>query len=322
VRQVVGCIPVTIDHELLRVNLSFPGASVHRSLRLKVPHPRLLAVSASKATDWILPKGGWERFESATECAFRETLEEAGVFGPLLAPGYYALPVANDDDDVTLPPPPTLPASPSPLCALSYSSPRQVPHAAYLYLQLVSHALAEYPERDRGRAWLTVEEAAACVHRVHMLGAVRAAAGALEGWLVAEGVGLALRWLEAEAGAEAAAAVDADVDVDNAAQDAGDADTAPLHVWEWLATAPACPQEAALRRVVLGFARQLTAARLEALSEAQRALAVRKFGCLDCEEMRVDAADMEEVTRASGGVTARPAEVRYGSTLVVDSRRA
>lgn len=39
----------------------------------------------SPVDDFIFPKGGWETFESESECASRECLEEAGCCGPLIA---------------------------------------------------------------------------------------------------------------------------------------------------------------------------------------------------------------------------------------------
>jgi len=58
VRQVVGTIPITRDG-------------------------RIILVSASRKTEWILPKGGWDNDESKEECAARETFEEGGLLGQL-----------------------------------------------------------------------------------------------------------------------------------------------------------------------------------------------------------------------------------------------
>lgn len=44
---------------------------------------KILFVSASRKSEWILPKGGWEKDEDIEESAIRETFEEAGVFGIL-----------------------------------------------------------------------------------------------------------------------------------------------------------------------------------------------------------------------------------------------
>lgn len=44
---------------------------------------KILFVSASRKSEWILPKGGWEKDEAIEESAIRETFEEAGVFGVL-----------------------------------------------------------------------------------------------------------------------------------------------------------------------------------------------------------------------------------------------
>ena len=45
---------------------------------------RSLTSAATNTSDWIFPKGGWESFETATECAARESMEEAGVSGRLV----------------------------------------------------------------------------------------------------------------------------------------------------------------------------------------------------------------------------------------------
>lgn len=58
VRQVAGTIPITRDG-------------------------RIVLVSASRKTEWILPKGGWDQDETKEECAARETFEEGGLLGQL-----------------------------------------------------------------------------------------------------------------------------------------------------------------------------------------------------------------------------------------------
>lgn len=55
-RMTTGCIPVLKDG-------------------------KILFCSASRKSEWILPKGGWEKDEAMEESAIRETYEEAGVFG-------------------------------------------------------------------------------------------------------------------------------------------------------------------------------------------------------------------------------------------------
>ena len=55
-RMTTGCIPVLKDG-------------------------KILFCSASRKSEWILPKGGWEKDEAMEESAVRETFEEAGVFG-------------------------------------------------------------------------------------------------------------------------------------------------------------------------------------------------------------------------------------------------
>ncbi|KAF9425645.1 hypothetical protein BGZ94_007360 [Podila epigama] len=47
---------------------------------------RVMLVSSSKNEgEWVLPKGGWENDESQEEAAARETWEEAGVLGQIVA---------------------------------------------------------------------------------------------------------------------------------------------------------------------------------------------------------------------------------------------
>ncbi|KAL7547887.1 hypothetical protein ACHAWF_011151 [Thalassiosira exigua] len=58
VRQVAGTVPITRDG-------------------------RIVLVSASRKTEWILPKGGWDTDETKEECATRETFEEGGLLGRL-----------------------------------------------------------------------------------------------------------------------------------------------------------------------------------------------------------------------------------------------
>lgn len=57
-RMVTGCVPI-------------------------VEGGKILFVSASRKSEWILPKGGWEQDEEMEESAIRETFEEAGVLGIL-----------------------------------------------------------------------------------------------------------------------------------------------------------------------------------------------------------------------------------------------
>ncbi|KAI1317696.1 hypothetical protein EDD11_008002 [Mortierella claussenii] len=61
-RLVAGCVPV--DKQGRRV---------------------LLVASTKHDGEWVLPKGGWENDESQEEAAARETWEEAGVIGKIVA---------------------------------------------------------------------------------------------------------------------------------------------------------------------------------------------------------------------------------------------
>jgi 8-oxo-dGTP pyrophosphatase MutT (NUDIX family) len=56
-------------------------------VRLDGPEPRFLLVKARRdPTVWIFPKGHVEEGETAEQTALRETEEEAGVIGRVLAP--------------------------------------------------------------------------------------------------------------------------------------------------------------------------------------------------------------------------------------------
>ena len=45
----------------------------------------VLLIRASHKEQWVFPKGGWENFETSQQCAQRESLEEAGVEGIIVA---------------------------------------------------------------------------------------------------------------------------------------------------------------------------------------------------------------------------------------------
>jgi 8-oxo-dGTP pyrophosphatase MutT (NUDIX family) len=56
-------------------------------VRLDGKEPRVLLVTAKRSPrSWIFPKGHIEKGESPEEAALRETREEAGVVGKLIAP--------------------------------------------------------------------------------------------------------------------------------------------------------------------------------------------------------------------------------------------
>ncbi|KAG0293632.1 hypothetical protein BGZ96_002514 [Linnemannia gamsii] len=61
-RLVAGCVP--IDKHGRRV---------------------LLVASSKNEGEWVLPKGGWENDETQEEAAMRETWEEAGAIGKIVA---------------------------------------------------------------------------------------------------------------------------------------------------------------------------------------------------------------------------------------------
>lgn len=97
-RLVTGCVPILQDG-------------------------RILTISASRKSSWILPKGGWECDESMEESAVRESYEEAGVTGflgsklsevtfearkvkqQILLIGQHGQPVDSNDGEALIEPP-------------------------------------------------------------------------------------------------------------------------------------------------------------------------------------------------------------------------
>lgn len=79
-RRIAGCVPMrrqivqTVDGGVAATN-----AEAVESISL------LIISSRKRPNTWVFPKGGIKREESASEAAIRETFEEAGIEGPLLA---------------------------------------------------------------------------------------------------------------------------------------------------------------------------------------------------------------------------------------------
>ncbi|KAI7861533.1 NUDIX hydrolase domain-like protein [Spinellus fusiger] len=109
VRQVAGCVP--IDTHTGRV---------------------LLIASSKHKGVWVIPKGGWEKDESSTDAALRETYEEAGVRGTM-AGLLGTFDVAENGITKT---------------------------RFWIYELHVEQVLEEWPEKkERQRQWFTYEEA-------------------------------------------------------------------------------------------------------------------------------------------------------------------
>lgn len=107
VRLLSGCIPLTQDGNVVLIS--------------------------SKSGEWILPKGGWERDETAREAAARETYEESGGIG------FVHL---------------------EPLAEISYRSKRGEACQLLLFVMEVTELLTEWPESSvRQRKVFSLSEA-------------------------------------------------------------------------------------------------------------------------------------------------------------------
>lgn len=93
----------------------------------------MVVLISSRSGAWILPKGGWERDETAREAAARETYEESGVYGLVHL---------------------------EPLVELAYESKRGVACQLMLFLMDVKELLVEWPESSvRQRKLFSLDEA-------------------------------------------------------------------------------------------------------------------------------------------------------------------
>lgn len=122
-RLVAGCVPIRFS-----TNPSIsdsPQTSDWEQLL------QILCVQSVNRGDWILPKGGWESDESAVEAAKRETFEEAGVEGEIIAE----------------------------IGSTELVSRKGKTSEARFFVLLVSVEHEEYAETNRARQWITYEEA-------------------------------------------------------------------------------------------------------------------------------------------------------------------
>jgi len=59
----------------------------------------VLLITSRRKGDWIIPKGGWDYDETKSQCAYRETREEAGLEGNIIASfGHYTKPSTKGYD--------------------------------------------------------------------------------------------------------------------------------------------------------------------------------------------------------------------------------
>lgn len=122
-RKLVGCVPY-------RKN----GDGIYE----------ILLVLNTKEEEWILPKGGWEKKETASVGAARETWEEAGVSGRVTALGEW--------DCIS----------------------RGRPGICSYFAMDVEKVWNEYPEKNRRRKWVSFDEALHECKRPEMQAAMKA----------------------------------------------------------------------------------------------------------------------------------------------------
>ena len=135
-RLICGCVPFRL--------LPPPTPSQPPTLHLLTL--RSLTSAATNTSDWIFPKGGWESFETATECAARESMEEAGVSGRLVA-GLGEVEVGKESKG-----------------ARGGKRGRM-----WMWLMQVECEYEDWNDRAcRERRWMSIEEARRCIQRVEM----------------------------------------------------------------------------------------------------------------------------------------------------------
>lgn len=92
----------------------------------------ILMITSRNRGDYIFPGGGWEKHESGSECAEREAFEEAGVRGNISGE------MVSDQ---------------------RYTSDKGNKSRLWGYLLEVTEVLDHWPEPERRRKWMTIDEA-------------------------------------------------------------------------------------------------------------------------------------------------------------------
>jgi diphosphoinositol-polyphosphate diphosphatase len=107
---------------------------------------QILLITNRKKSQWIIPKGGWESDETLQEAAARETYEEAGCLGTIEA------------------------------CIMEASYEGKTTSKQYhIYFAMrVEEVLEDYPEANRQRQWVALEEALQLCSRPGMHEAIAA----------------------------------------------------------------------------------------------------------------------------------------------------
>eukprot|EP00053_Salpingoeca_punica_P015183 m.139023 g.139023 ORF g.139023 m.139023 type:complete len:156 (-) comp16645_c0_seq2:2456-2923(-) len=118
----------------------------------------VLCISNCRGDEFILPKGGWETDETAPEAAIRECYEEAGLRGHCVYElGEYA-----------------------------WTSSKGKTQRQWFYAMRVTEELAQWPETERTRRWLLLDDLLQLCTRAGMADALRVFASNLPSILAAE----------------------------------------------------------------------------------------------------------------------------------------
>ena len=137
-RLICGCVPFRL--------ISPPPTHPSHPPTLQLLILRSFSSAATNTSDWIFPKGGWESFETATECAARESMEEAGVSGRLVG-GLGEVEVGKGSKG-----------------AVGGKRGRM-----WMWLMQVECEYEDWNDRAcRERRWMTVDEARRCIQRAEM----------------------------------------------------------------------------------------------------------------------------------------------------------
>eukprot|EP01083_Nonionella_stella_P090850 253883_1 len=127
VREVAGCVPFRVSNGILE----------------------LLVITARSRGDWIFPKGGVEKDELPKDTATRETLEEAGISGNVIAShGSFKF----------------------------LSSRRKRPSKMFVFLLEVTEVRSEWNEmHERKRKWVPIGDVSSMVERPEYLAMLKLA---------------------------------------------------------------------------------------------------------------------------------------------------